>query len=141
MAQQTNFVQENVVRFQSAADKARERIDEEVQRVQKEIKSRRKRVGKQIEARRKRIETRALKGLHTLQTLALANPRVRELIELQARAIEQVGERRDALLGLLNIATRKDLEQLQRKLKRVNRRLREFERGGSAEAEVESKAS
>ncbi len=139
MAQQASFVQEGVDRIQTATDRARERVDEEVQKVQKEFQarrkqvekkfsSRRKQVEKQLTSRRKSFEKETRKQVKQFRTDIEKNSVVKELQRLQGEASKQLESTFEALLATLRVASQTDLKRIDRKLTKINKRLKNIER-------------
>lgn len=128
MAQQASFVQEGVDRIQTATDHARERVDEEVQKVQKEFQARRKQVEKQLTSRRKSFEKETRKQVKQFRTDIEKSSVVRELQRLQGEASKQLESTFEALLATLRVASQTDLKRIDRKLTKINKRLKNIER-------------
>jgi hypothetical protein len=109
-------------------DTARGRIDEEVQRVQKEIKTRRKRIEKQIASGRKNIEKQTRKQVKQLQGDLKKNSVVQQLERAADEAGRQVEGVFEAILGALQIASKGDVNRIDRKLTKLNKKLKDIER-------------
>jgi hypothetical protein len=109
-------------------DTARERIDEEVQRVQKEIKTRRKRIEKQIASGRKNIEKQTRKQVKQIETDLKKNQVVQQLERVRDEAGRQVETVLETVLGALQIASKGDVNRIDRKLTKLNKRLKDIER-------------
>ena len=123
MSEQVNFVQESVDRFNAAF----ERLDEERLRLRKQLRARRKSFEKQVTSGRRDFEKRTRKQVKRLRTELRRYTVVKRAERLQADARRQIEERVDRLLALLPIASRSDLERIDRKLDRISRKLKEFE--------------
>ncbi len=136
MSEQVSFVQEGVDRFNAAF----ERIDEERLRLQKQVQARRKSFGKQITSGRRDFEKSTRKQVKRLRTELRRYTVVKRAERLQADARRQIEERVDRWLGLLPLATRSDLERIDRKLDRISRKLKEIEQprrgNGAARSQV-----
>ncbi len=132
MSEQVSFVQEGVDRFNTAF----ERIDEERLRLQKQIRARRKSFEKQVTSGRRDFEKRTRKQVKRLRTELRRYPVVKRVERLQADARRQIEENVDRLLSLLPIASRSDLQRIDRKLERISRKLKDLEqpRRGNGEA-------
>ena len=139
MAQQASFVQEGVDRIQTATDRARERVDEEVQKVQtefqarrrrveKEFSSRRKQVEKEFSSRRKSFEKETRKQVKQFRTEIEKNSLVKELQRLQGEVTKQLESTLEALLARFRVASQMDLKRIDRKLTKINQRLKNIER-------------
>ncbi len=136
MSEQVSFVQEGVDRFNAAF----ERIDEERLRLQKQVQARRKSFEKQITSGRRDFEKRTRKQVKRLRTELRRYTVVKRAERLQADARRRIEERVDGFLGLLSIASRSDLERIDRKLDRISRKLKEIEQprrgNGAARSQV-----
>jgi hypothetical protein len=104
-------------------------FDDEFQRVQKELGARRKALEKELSFRRKSVEKRTRKELKRIQSELRKSPIVKRADAVRKDVTRQVETRVDALLARLQIASRSDLEQLNRKLTTLNRRLKAIEDG------------
>src|SRR5262245_45040643 len=132
MAEQTSFVREGIDRVSSAF----ERIPDELQRVQREIQKRRKSLERQLAGSRKdlgkrtrEIEKRTRRQVERLRTEIRRMPLARRVERLRTET-ERVLERSvDAVLGVLQIASKSDLDRIDKKLGQMSRRLKEMERG------------
>ena len=124
MAQQANIVQDSVDRVRDAFGS----LEDEFQRVQKEmrkeIKSRRRSIQKQLNTSRKDFEKRTKK----LRTEIERNSVAKRVRNLGRDAQKQIEQSVDNILGALQIASKSDLQKLDRKLNQVNRKLKELER-------------
>jgi len=131
MAEQTSIVRGGLERVSSAF----ERIPDELQRVQREIQKRRRTLGRQLagsrrdlEKRTRELEKRTRKQVQRLRTEISRVPLGRRVGELRSGA-ERVLERGvDAFLGVLQIASKSDLERIDKKLGQMSRKLKEMER-------------
>ena len=128
MAQQASFVQEGVDRIQTATDRARERVDEEVQKVQTEFQARRRRVEKEFSSRRKSFEKETRKQVKQFRTEIEKNSLVKELQRLQGEVTKQLESTLEALLARFRVASQMDLKRIDRKLTKINQRLKNIER-------------
>ena len=122
--QQAGLVQEGRERFNSAF----ERIDEELQRVQKQLQKRRKTFEKQLEGQRRDIEKRTRKQVRRFQTEWRKHPVGRRIEKLRGRATAQIESGVDGVLGLFQIASKSDLDRVDRKIGQLTRKLKEMER-------------
>jgi hypothetical protein len=104
-------------------DSARERIDEEIQRVQRELQARRKRIEKQLTHGRKSIEKQTRRQVQHLRESEL----VQQFERLRVEANQQLGNAIEAVLGVLQIASKGDVERIEKKLSKINKRLKEME--------------
>lgn len=122
-AQATSFVDESLDRFRSA----RERIDVEIQRVQKEIAVRRKRLERQLVSGRKSIERETRKQVKQLRSGIESNSLFKRLDALRAQAGQQLESVIETALGTLQIASRSEVHKLDRKVAKLARQLKELE--------------
>ncbi len=131
MAEQTSFVREGIDRVSSAF----ERIPDELQRVQREIQKRRKAFERQLAGSRRglgrrtrEIEKRTRRQVERVRAEILRLPLARRVDRLRADA-ERVLERGvDTVLGVLQIASKSDLDRIDKKLGQMSRKLKEMER-------------
>ena len=121
---EANFIQDGIDRVQSAFQS----LDKEYRRLQK-----------QADRRRKDFEKRAEKQLKRFSSELRKSPLVKRAEGVRARVDEGRGgaqqvlaERLDSLLGTLQIATRTEVEKLDRKLALLNKKVRELEKGAQA---------
>jgi chromosome segregation ATPase len=117
---EANFLQDGIDRVQSAFQS----LDKEYRRLQK-----------QADRRRKLFEKRAERQLKRFQTELRKSPLVKRAEGVRARVGEARGEARQALadrlesvLGAMQIATRTEIEKLDRKLALLNKKVRELEK-------------
>jgi predicted RNA-binding protein with PIN domain len=112
--QATSFVQESRERINSA----RERIDGEVDRIQKELRTRSERIEKQFSRTRKSFEKQTRKQVKQLERFD----------RFQADAAKQIESALASVLGALRIASTSDVRQVDRKIARLNKKLKDMER-------------
>ena len=122
--QATSFVQESRERLNSA----RERIDSEVERIQRELRTRSERIEQQFNRRRKSFERQTRKQVKQLERDLRKNPLVKRFDRFQADATRQIESALASVLGALQIASASDVRQIDRKVTRLNRRLKDLER-------------
>jgi hypothetical protein len=122
--QATSFVQESKERFNSA----RERIDGEVERIQKQLRTRSERIERQLSRGRKNFEKQTRKQVKQLERDLRKNPLVKRIDRFQADATKQVESALTSVLGALGIASASDVKQVDRKIARLNKKLKEMER-------------
>jgi Skp family chaperone for outer membrane proteins len=129
MAAQANIVQESVDRVRAAFGS----LEDEFERVQRRLRARRRDLERQLRSGRKDLEKRTRK----LRSEVLGSPALKRLETLRKDAQRQLEEGVDNLLGLLQIASKSDVERIDRKISQLARKLREIEEaraGRSAEA-------
>jgi len=131
MADQTSFVRGGFDRVSTAF----ERLPDELQRVQREIQKRRRGLERQLagsrrglEKRTREIERRTRRQVQRVRSGLTRLPLARRIDQLRSEA-ERVAVRGvDLVLGALQIASKQDLERIDRKLGQVSRKLKEMER-------------
>lgn len=106
--QHNGFVADSIDRIQNAVEQAQS----EIQKFQKDL-----------EKRRKRFEKRAEKEMKRLQKDFQKSPAVKRASQLQKDISTQLESSFDAVLGGLQIASRRDVAKLDRKLNKINRKL------------------
>lgn len=121
---QANIVQDGVDRINDAFKS----VDTEFQRVQKRLNTRRRSLEKELSTRRKDVEKRTRKGVKRLRTELRKNPVFKRAEKLQKDVTKQMESTVDDLLGLFQIASKSDLDRIDRKLNQLSRRLKEFEK-------------
>lgn len=128
MAEQANIVQESVDRVRAAFGS----LEDEFGRVQRRLRARRRDLEKQLRSGRKDIEKRTRK----LRSEVLGSPALKRLDTLRKDVRQQLEGSVDTLLRVLQIASKNDVERIDRKLSQLSRKLREIEEArGSREAE------
>jgi hypothetical protein len=123
MAEAT-FIQEGVGRVQSAL----KTLDREYRRIQK-----------QADVRLRKVEKRAQRQIKRLQGGLLRSPLAKRAEDVRKRVEEARSDaqavfedRLEAMLGTLKIATRTEIEKLERKVALINTKLHELERAKPA---------
>jgi hypothetical protein len=129
MAQQT-LVETGVERVRSAVSLANRRI----QKLQKQLDTRRRTVVKELSTRRHKLEQRTQKQVERLLTQAQRLPLVKRAAVLREDASRQLEVGVETVLGAFQIASRGEVERLDRKLNQISRKLREMEKGQGANA-------
>jgi len=131
MAEQTSFVREGFERVSSAF----ERIPDELQRVQREIQKRRKTFERQLAGSRRdlgkrtrEIERRTRRQVERVRAEIRRLPIARRVDRLRADAEKALERGVDAFLGVLQIASKSDLDRIDKKLGQMSRKLKEMER-------------
>ena len=124
MAQQS-LVDTGVERVRSVVHDANRRI----QKLQKQIDVRRKSVEKELSTRRRRLEQRAQKAVDRVVARAQKLPLVKRAATLREEASRQIEAGVETVLGVFQIASRGELERIDRKLSQISRKLRELEKG------------
>lgn len=132
MAKQASVVQDGVDQIRQAVRRA----DRELKKIQKQVEARRRRLAKEVTTRRRTIEKRAQRELDRLQKQIQSQPLVKRAEALRADAQTRLGRGVSTILESLPIATRSEIERIDRKVSALGRKLKEIEKaqGGSAEA-------
>ena len=102
-------------------------FDDEFQRVQKELSTRRKSLEKEFASKRKTVEKRTRKELKRIQSELKKNPIVKRADAVRKDVTKQVETRVDSILGLMQVASRSDVQRINKKLTTLNRRLKAIE--------------
>ena len=124
MADQVSLVQEGVDRLSDAFHS----IDDEFQRVQKELSTRRRAVKRQLDSRRKSVEKRTRTELNRLQSELKKSPFVKRAQAIRKNLTKELESSVDSLLGRIRVASKSDVERIDKKLATVNRHLKEIEK-------------
>lgn len=119
----STFVDESRERINAARD----RVDSEIRRAQKQLNQRRKRIEAQLQRNRKTFEKRARKQVGQLRKEFEKNGLVKQLNRLRSDAEEQFENVMETLLGTVGIATRSDVSKIDRKLSKINKKLKEMD--------------
>jgi len=120
---EASFVQDGVDRVREAVDS----IDGEFQRVQKRIQAQRKSFEKRVNKQRSEIEKRTRKEVKRLQTEIRKNPVVKRAQSIADDATRQVEQGVDRFLGTFQIASKSDVQRIDRKLTQLRRQLKALE--------------
>ena len=134
MSNRTSFVDEGRERVQSAYNNAYHNVETEIQKLQKQIEGQRKDLTKRTERQLKRIrkELRANKTIRPyVDRVESLRSDVSKELESRGKALEKRSkafEKRiesgfENLLGSLNLASRSEVDRLDKKLKRVTKKL------------------
>jgi hypothetical protein len=127
MAQQASIVQDSVDRVREALS-SHESDFEKVQ----------KRAEKKFRARRKSLEKRTEKQVSRLRNEFKKNPYVKRAQNAVDDVTKQIEKNLDSLLEALNVASQRDLRLINRKLSKINKKLRELEKSSTATKEAEA---
>ncbi|MCH8890147.1 MAG: hypothetical protein IH827_03555 [Myxococcales bacterium] len=112
---------------ESRIDEAVQFFDDEFQRVQKELSARRKSLEKEFTSKRKTVEKRTRKELKRIQSELKKSPIVKRADAVRKDVTKRVEARVDTLLGLMQVASKSDVQQINKKLTTLNRRLKAIE--------------
>lgn len=124
MAQQS-LVDTGVERVRTVVHDANRRI----QKLQKQIDVRRRTVEKALSTRRRKLEQRTQKEVARLVARAQRLPLVKRATTLREDASRQIESGVETVLGVFQIASRGELERIDRKLSQISRKLHELEKG------------
>ena len=130
MAEQASIVQEGVDRVRAAFGS----LEDEFGRVQRRLRARRRDLEKQLRSGRKDIEKRTRK----LRSEVLGSPALKRIDTLRKDVQQQLVDGADNLLRLLQIASRNDVERIDRKLSQLSRKLREIEEARGARSHADA---
>ena len=112
---------------ESRIDEAVQFFDDEFQRIQKELSARRKSLEQEFTSKRKTVEKRTRKELKRFQSELKKNPIVKRADAVRKDVTKQVETRVDTLLARIQIASRSDMQRINKKLTALNRRLKAIE--------------
>ena len=125
MSESAGVVQGSIDRFQSTF----ESIEGDVRKFQKNLRSQRKDLEKRFEKTRTKLEKQTRQRVNR----ALTEIRKRPVYKRLETARKDVGKRVDQgvenLLGAFGVASRSQVQRLDRKLNQMNKKLRELEQG------------
>jgi Ser-tRNA(Ala) deacylase AlaX len=128
MAQRSTLVQEGLQRVRTAA----EILDHRFRRLQKRLDTERKSFEKRIESQRKAIERRTQRQLERLLARLRESKLAHRAETLREDAAQRLETGASALLGALQIASKGDLDRIDRKLSQLTRKLKDIEKNGAA---------
>jgi hypothetical protein len=120
MAQQASIVQDSVDRVREAMSS----LESDFGKVQK-------RAEKRIQAQRKSFEKQTEKQVGRLRKEFKKNPYVKRAQDAVDGATKQIEKNVDSLLEALNVASQRDLRRVDRKLSKINKKLRELEKSSA----------
>ena len=112
---------------ESRIDEAVQFFDDEFQRIQKELSARRKSLEQEFTSKRKTVEKRTRKELKRIQSELKKNPIVKRADAVRKDVTKQVETRVDTLLARMQIASRSDMQRINKKFTALNRRLKAIE--------------
>ena len=120
---EASFVQDGVDRVREAVDS----IDGEFQRVQKRIQAQRKAFEKRVVRQRTEIEKRTRKEVKRIQTEFRKNPVMKRAQSIADDATRQVEQGVERFLGTFQIASKSDVQRIDRKLTQLKKQLKVLE--------------
>ena len=120
-------------------ENARDSIEHELGRIRKQFRTQgrslEKRIEKgrkELESRRKRLETRGRKQVKSLVADIRKNPVVKRAEALRKDAEKQLETGVESMLSMLQIASKGDVQKIDRKLKTLNKKLASLEKSEPA---------
>ncbi len=132
-ASRDSFVEQGVDRVQEAVRS----LDKEFQRIQKQFRTRTRSLEKRLDTQRKAFEKRAQKQIRgaqkQLRGLRKA-PVLKRAEELGNDAARQLESGVETVLGAFQIASKADLQRVDRKISKLNKRLKEIEKANNESA-------
>ena len=125
MAQQaTSIVDEAGERITAA----RERVDSEISRIQKDLATRRKKIEKQLNSSRKNLEKQTRKQVKQIEKDLKKSDVVKTLESWRGQVEGLLEETLEGVLGALQVASKSDVKKIDRKLTKLTKRLKDIER-------------
>ena len=129
MAQQaTSFVDEAGERITAA----RERVDSEISRLQKDLATRRKKIEKQLNTSRKNFEKQTRKQVKRIEKDLRKSDAVKAIESWRGQVESLLEETLEGVLGALQVASKSDVKKIDRKLTKLTKRLKDIERARQA---------
>jgi hypothetical protein len=132
MPEQASFVQERVDQFNAAFDS----VSDEVQRVQKQLRTRRKTFERQLSDRRKKLEKSTRKQVNKIESDFKKSDVGKRARSLRADAEKRFERGIEGVLGVLQIASKGDVQKLDRKIGQISRKLKDIERAKKANGDA-----
>jgi hypothetical protein len=119
MAQTESLVDQGVDRVQDALKSA----DKGFQRIQRRVKTQRRTIERRIEDQRKSFEKSAQKQIKELRN----NDLVKRVETFGSDVQSQIESGLESILGVFQVASKADIERVERKLNRISKKLKELE--------------
>jgi hypothetical protein len=119
MAQQASIVQEGVDRFRDAFGS----VESEFERIQKQLRARRRSFEKQLNSSRRDLDKRARKVRADIRRSST----MKQIERWRKDATKQLEQGVDSILGALQIASKSDVQRIDRKISQLNRKVKEIE--------------
>lgn len=129
MAEQIHFVQDGIDRFRDALGS----VDHELERAQKRLLVQRRVLEKRFNAGRRDFDKRTRKFRGELQKSATAQ----WIDALRKDASKEFERRIDGVLEMLQIATKRDVKRIDRKITQLGRKLKNIERARGANGQAQ----
>lgn len=128
---QTNVFEQGFDRFQATVRD----MDRHVQRVRRELGKRRRSLERELKRRRTDLEKRAVRRIRQLRSELRRNPAYRRAESLQAETRERIEHQIESVLSSIPVASKSEVEGLEKRVARLTRRVRELEKtNGVAES-------
>jgi uncharacterized protein YukE len=125
MSESAGVVQGSIDRFQSAF----ESIEGDVKKFQKNLRGQRKDLEKRFEKTRTRLEKQTRQRVNRVLTDVRKRPAYKRLESVRKDVGKRVDEGVENVLGAFGVASRSQVQRLDRKLNQMNKKLRELEQG------------
>ncbi len=128
---QANVIEQGFDRFQATFRD----VDRQVQRVRRELGKRRRTIERGLKRRRTDLEKRATRQLRRVRSELRRNSTYRRAETLQAETRERIDRQIDQVLSSIPVASKSEVEGLEKRIARLTRRVRDLEKtNGVAEA-------
>ena len=128
---QANVLEQGFDRFQATFRD----VDRQVQRVRRELGKRRRTIERGLKRRRTDLEKRATRQLRRVHSELRRNSTYRRAETLQAETRERIDRQIDQVLSSIPVASKSEVEGLEKRIARLTRRVRDLEKtNGVAEA-------
>lgn len=130
--QQASVVQDGVDQIKQVVRRA----DRELKKIQKQVETRRRTLAKEVTTRRRLIEKQAQRGIARIQKQIQSQPLLKRAEALRVDATERIERGVTSILDVLPIATKSEIDRIDRKVSALGRKLKEIEKaqGGSQAA-------
>jgi chromosome segregation ATPase len=132
---EASIVQDGIDRFRDAFGS----IEDEMERVQKRLRTRRRKLEKQLSANRKDIEKRIDSGrkdiekrTKKLRTEVRKSDTFKRLESIRKDAEKRYEDGVETVLKALQIASKSDVQRIDRKISQLNKKLKEMEKAKAA---------
>lgn len=126
MAQSQSIVDQGVDRVQDTLKS----VDKEFQKLQRQMKTRRRTLERRLESRRKSLEKGAQKQIKAIRK----NDLVKRVETFGNDVQSQIESGVESILAAFQIASKADIERVDRKLNRISKKLKELEAPPQAQA-------
>jgi hypothetical protein len=130
MSQRSSLIETGIDRVRTTVETA----TKEIRRVQKRVESQRKTIEKRVASQRKAFEKRAQAQLDRVVSQVRDSAIAKNAEALRAEATRRLEAGVETVLSVLPIASRSELERVDKKLSQISRKLKDLEKGSSAAA-------